>query len=127
MTHQLLRLIIPVALIFSGLLPMTRPAVALVQSDISQITPVVVQSLTFPGQPADANPRVTNVAVVGNYALAGWLLGDGGGEMLLIKKENAWQSVKGGGGAMDSRNLVELGVPVNIANQLVQQLQAQWK
>lgn len=117
---------LPVAITLSGLLPMIQPAIADIQSDSSAITATVVQALTFPGQPADANPRVSHVAVVDNYALVDWLLGDGGGEMLLTRQDDTWQVVDGGGGAMDSRTLIELGVPAETSVQLVQQLQAQW-
>ncbi|WP_017301628.1 hypothetical protein [Nodosilinea nodulosa] len=117
---------LPIVITLSGLLPVIPPAIADVQTDTSTITTAVVQALTFPGQPKDANPRVSHVAVVGNYALVDWLLGDGGGEMLLTRQDNAWQVVGGGGGAMDSRTLIELGVPEVTAVQLVQQLQAQW-
>ncbi len=118
---------LPIVITFSGLLPVIQPAIADVQTDTSAITATVVQALTVPGQPADANPRVSHVAVVGNYALVDWLLGDGGGEMLLTRQDDAWQVIDGGGGAMDSRTLIELGVPEGNAVQLVQQLQAQWR
>lgn len=117
---------LPVAITLSGLLPMIQPAIADIQSDSSAITATVVRSLTFPGQPADANPRVSHIAIVGDYALVDWLLGDGGGEMLLTRQDDTWQVVDGGGGAMDSRTLIELSFPAETAVQLVQQLQAQW-
>lgn len=117
---------LPLVITLSGLLSAIQPAIADVQTDTSAIAATVVQALTVPGQPADANPRVSHVAVVGNYALVDWLLGDGGGEMLLTRQDDAWQVVDGGGGAMDSRTLIELGVPEGTAGQLVQQLQAQW-
>jgi hypothetical protein len=103
-----------------------QPALAELPSDTQQIQTMVVQQLTTPGLPADANPRVTHVAIVQNYAIAGWLLGEGGGEMLLIKQDGKWQVLTGGGGAMNTSTLVEQGVPENIAMQLVRQYQKQW-
>jgi hypothetical protein len=66
------------------------------------------------------------VAIVGNYAIAGWLLSEGGGEMLLVKRNSQWQVVTGGGGAMAVHTLVEKGVPEAIATQLIQRYRAQW-
>ncbi len=97
------------------------------QHDSQQIHTLVVKQLTTPGLPADANPRVTHLAIVQNYAIAGWLLGQGGGEMLLTKREGKWQVLTGGGGAMNTSTLVEQGVPESIAIQLLQQYQKQWK
>jgi hypothetical protein len=117
-----------IASTITGVLPLSvQPAFAETQSDQQQIQTVVVQQLTTPGLPADANPRTTHVAIVENYAIAGWLLGEGGGEMLLIKKAGKWQVMTGGGGAMNTSTLVEKGVPENIAIQLVQQYQKQWQ
>jgi hypothetical protein len=103
-----------------------QPALAEAQTDTQQIQTVVVRQLTTPGLPADDNPRVTHLAIVQHYAIAGWLLGEGGGEMLLINREGKWQVLTGGGGAMNTSTLVEQGVPEPIAIQLVQQYQKQW-
>jgi hypothetical protein len=107
--------------------PSVQPVFAAIQTDQQQIQTVVVRQLTTPGLPADANPRTTHVAIVENYAIAGWLLGEGGGEMLLLKKAGKWQVITGGGGAMNTSTLVEKGVPENVASQLVQQYQKQWQ
>jgi hypothetical protein len=107
--------------------PSVQPVFVDIQSDQQQIQTVVVQQLTTPGLPTDANPRMTHVAIIENYAIAGWLLGEGGGEMLLTKKAGKWQVITGGGGAMNTNTLVEKGVPENIASQLVQQYQKQWQ
>lgn len=133
MIHQIIkikfvsRLLFLISLVFliGGTLQ-TQAAFADVQTDITPIETAVVQALTFPGQPADANPRMNHVAIVENYALAGWLLGEGGGEMLLQQQGQTWQVISSGGGSMDSSNLIELGVPQDIAVQLLQDLQSQW-
>lgn len=103
-----------------------QPALAEIQPDSQQIQTLVVQQLTTPGLLADAHPRVTRIAIVENYAIAGWLLGQGGGEMLLIKREGKWQVLTGGGGTMNTNTLVEQGVPESIAIRLLQQYQKQW-
>ena len=117
----------------SVLLPLTstvlvsNPALADIQTDEQQIRQAIVAALTHPGQPADANPRATHVAIVGDYALADWLLAEAGGEMLLMRQQGKWQKVAQTGGVMNSTWLIEQGVPEAIAVQLVQTLQAQWK
>lgn len=95
-------------------------------ADQQKISDVVVRSLSFPGMPADANPHVAGIAVVGDYAIADWLYADGGGETVLKRQGEAWQRLGGGGGAMESSDVIALGVPENIAVQLIQQIQAQW-
>ncbi|MFM7447985.1 MAG: hypothetical protein ACKO24_05240 [Leptolyngbyaceae cyanobacterium] len=44
----------------------------------------------------------------------------------LTKREGKWQVLTGGGGAMNSRTLVEQGVPEAISVQLLQEYQKQW-
>ena len=134
MISQKLQSFILVLLIAGSiLLPMistvwvASPALADTQADEQQIRQAVVTALTHPGQPADANPRATHVAIVGEYALADWLLAEAGGEMLLMRQQGKWQKVAQTGGVMNSTWLMEQGVPEAIAVQLVQTLQAQWK
>ena len=67
------------------------------------------------------------MAIVGDYALADWLLAEAGGEMLLMRQQGKWQKFAQTGGVMNSTWLMEQGVPEAIAVQLVQTLQAQWK
>ncbi|HEY9644991.1 MAG TPA: copper uptake system-associated protein [Chroococcidiopsis sp.] len=87
----------------------------------------VINSLSFPGMPADANLRVSHVAIVEDYAIADWRLGDGGGQELLHSNNGVWVVVTGGGGAMDTSDLIQAGVPKAIAMALIQQIQAQWQ
>jgi hypothetical protein len=121
-----------IALLISGLMTfpvpqVVKPAFAEPLSEQQQIQTLVVQTLTTPGLPADANPKVTQVAISDQFAIAGWLLGEGGGEMLLIKQQGKWQVVTGGGGAMNVKFLVEKGVPAQTASQLIQRYQAHWQ
>ncbi|MBD2057995.1 hypothetical protein H6F88_18560 [Oculatella sp. FACHB-28] len=113
---------LPVSYLF---LP-SQPVLADVQADEQQVRQAVVTALTRPGQPADANPRATHVAIVGDYALVDWRLGEGGGEMLLMRRQGSWQKIAQTGGVMGSSELIEQGVPESTAIQLVQQIQAQW-
>lgn len=113
---------LPVSYLF---LP-TQPVLADVQADEHQVRQAVVAALTRSGQPADANPTATHVAIAGDYALVDWRLGEGGGEMLLMRRQGNWQKIAQTGGVMGSSELIEQGVPESIAIQLVQQIQAQW-
>lgn len=70
--------------------------------------------------------KISHMAVVREYALLSWVCGEGGGESLFHYQPNSWQPVTSDGGAYESRDLIEEGVPENVAIQLVQQLQAQW-
>ena len=125
----ILKLLITGSLLLSltSIVLVSSPALADIQTDEQQIRQTVVAALTHPGQPADANPRATHVAIVGEYALADWLLAEAGGEMLLMRQQGKWQKVAQTGGVMNSTWLIEQGVPEAIAVQLVQTLQAQWK
>ncbi|MDX2241447.1 MAG: hypothetical protein NW224_12250 [Leptolyngbyaceae cyanobacterium bins.302] len=109
-----------------GLLLPPQPVLADVQTDEQLVRQAVVAALTHPSQPADANPRATHVAIVGDYALADWRLGEGGGEMLLMRQQGRWQKIAQTGGVMSSSWLIEQGIPESTAIQLVQRIQAQW-
>ena len=112
---------------FSVTITKVEPAFANTQPEEQQIRQVVVTTLTNSGQPADANPRAIHVVIVSNYALADWILGKAGGEILLVRQKNIWQPVTLTGGVMDTSSLIEQGVPESIAVHLLQKLQAQWK
>ena len=103
------------------------PALADEQAEQQQIIDVVIDRLSFPEMPTDANPRVERVVIVSDYAITDWLYADGGGETVLRKENGVWQPLGGGGGAMASTDVIALGVPQDIAIQLIQQLQAQWE
>jgi hypothetical protein len=53
-------------------------------------------------------------------------MADGGGEDVLQQVNGHWTILTGGGGAMETPDLIQAGVPESVANQLIQQLQAQW-
>lgn len=91
------------------------------KSDLQQINKAILQD----NQPISPQAPVTvrKVAVVSPYALAIVLIGEhGGGMSALMKKQGVWQVIGGGGGAIDEKYLVELGVPPKIANQLMRQI-----
>lgn len=102
----------------------TYPAFAGSQNISSDLTRAASRVLDFPSNICTL--QVLHSSIVQNYALLSWQCGEGGGELLLHRQDNAWQSVASDGGAYGSRSLLALGVPENIAVQLIQQLQAQW-
>ena len=57
--------------------------------------------------------------VVDRYAVADWVLGDGGGQAVLTKKQNNWQVLATGGGAVSDEYLRSLGVPQSSAQKLM--------
>lgn len=97
------------------------------QGDRQAVVTAVVQDLSFPGMPPDANPRVQHLTIVEDYAIADWLMADGGGQEILHQINDRWMVLAGGGGSMDTPESIQAGVPEAIAIQLIQQIQAQWK
>lgn len=119
--------IFPTKLLVSAAVPAKAPTSVLAQqqrsraSDIQQITKAVFQD----NQPISpqAPVKVDEVKIVNSYAIAIVLIGEhGGGMSVLQKKQGIWQVIGGGGGAVDEKYLVELGVPPSTAQQLIRQI-----
>ena len=62
---------------------------------------------------------IERIFVVDRYAVANWVLGDGGGQAVLTKKQNTWQVLATGGGAVSDSYLRSLGVPQSSAQKLM--------
>ena len=62
---------------------------------------------------------IERIFVVDRYAVANWVLGDGGGQAVLTKKQNTWQVLATGGGAVSDSYLRSLGVPQTSAQKLM--------
>ena len=62
---------------------------------------------------------IERIFVVDRYAVADWVLGDGGGQAVLTKKQNNWQVLATGGGAVSDEYLRSLGVPQSSAKKLM--------
>ncbi len=119
--------IFPINSLVSASVPAKAPISVLAQrqrsraSDIQQITKAVLQD----NQPISpqAPVKVDEVKIVNSYAIAIVLIGEhGGGMSVLQKKQGIWQVIGGGGGAVDEKYLVELGVPSSTAQQLIGQI-----
>jgi hypothetical protein len=76
--------------------------------------------------PADLDTKVRHVAIVENYALVDISYGQGGGEALLIRQQGRWVLIQRGGGSFAAEQLIDAGVPNEIASQLVKTLQSMW-
>jgi hypothetical protein len=63
--------------------------------------------------------KIGSMVASGNYALATWLYGEMGGQVLLKIENGQWQVVTGDGGSMEDVNyLMQLGVPRENAESL---------
>ena len=62
---------------------------------------------------------IERIFVVDKYAVADWVLGEGGGQAVLTKKQNNWQVLATGGGAVSDEYLRSLGVPQSSAKKLM--------
>ena len=76
---------------------------------------------------ATVEPEVYQATVLGDYALASWLWGEGGGQSVLSKESGEWQVLSSGGGALDAATLEALGIPADTAQTLIEQSQADWE
>lgn len=86
----------------------------------------IIKAILQDNQPISpqAPIKVDKIAIISPYALAIVLVGEhGGGMSALMKKQGVWQVIGGGGGAVDERNLVELGVPNQTARTLMQKIE----
>jgi hypothetical protein len=112
------------AVSFSLVSPVLTPSVRADEVQIDQAKSQMIQAVkNYHLQPgATSTLRVTRIVSAGEYALANWLDGDGGGQAALIKKNGKWTVVGLGGGAMDQRNLVEYGFPADVAQQIIEQI-----
>ncbi len=63
--------------------------------------------------------KVSPIIASGSYALATWVYGETGGQVLLKRENGQWRVVTGGGGSMEDVNyLMRLGVPRGDAENL---------
>jgi len=70
---------------------------------------------------------VRKVAVSGSYALVSWNEGEAGGQALLKKQSHRWALLTHGGGWLGLRGLTSNGVPRSTAEQLLNQLDPNWR
>lgn len=124
MLHNLLGLILLVSIAAT---PFLSASPVLAQQTVNY--DAVFRQALLPAKVAPdiaATLKVDHYATDGNYALVDWVWDEAGGEALFQAQQGHWTLVEKSGGAYESSQLIALGVPENLAVQLVQQLQAQW-
>jgi hypothetical protein len=63
--------------------------------------------------------KVGSIIASGSYALATWVYGETGGQVLLRRENGQWRVVTGGGGSLENVDyLMQLGVPQKDAETL---------
>lgn len=103
----------------------TYPAFAVSQSRSPELVQAASSALDFPSDLCVL--QVSHSSVVQTYAFLDWQCGEATGELLLERQGDFWQTLAKGGGAYSSTQLVEYGVPEDIAVQLVREVQLQWE
>lgn len=75
-----------------------------------------------------APERVDRIAIAGPYALASVLIGEhGGGVAVLSKNQSSWQVIGGGGGWLILSDLEALGIARDLAEDLLEGLDPNWR
>ena len=99
--------------------PVSAPKVK--QTKPTVVDAAVAQATTqhFTARGTNAPFKVTRTKVVGEYALSHWLWGEAGGQALLRSRNGQWKVTNSGGGAMNVQTLQGLGVPPDVAIQLL--------
>lgn len=95
-----------------------------IHAEVAQIT---LDDLLAETEEPTTEPEVYRTIVQGDYALATWRWGEGGGQSVLSKEAGEWQVLSAGGGVVDVSTLEDLGVPADIAQTLIEQDQADWE
>jgi len=70
---------------------------------------------------------IRKLVVVDNFALAGWLRGEAGGEILLQRQNGYWKVLTYGGGWLGRRGLTGYGVPKTTAEKILDQYDPNWR
>ncbi|MEO0825337.1 MAG: hypothetical protein AAFY67_06715 [Cyanobacteria bacterium J06642_9] len=95
-----------------------------IHAEVAQIT---LDALLAGTDEPTTEPEVYRTTIQGDYALATWRWGEGGGQSILSQESGDWQVLSAGGGVVDVSILEELGVPADIAQTLIEQDQADWE
>ncbi|MDL5054147.1 hypothetical protein QQ056_11400 [Oscillatoria laete-virens NRMC-F 0139] len=104
-------------------LTLATPAACIAQTLTSQqrqqIEAAVIRAV---GQPNLPRPQVSKITLQGQYGLASWLMGEGGGLVALVNEGNGWQAIRLGGGLPSSEDLAQrAGMPISVAQRLLAQ------
>lgn len=122
-SRALLRVIASLA-VLSTSVTLINPASANGSFTISQANGFeVIKSVALRWARRDATrPELVKVGPIvasGSYALASWVYGEMGGQVLLRRENGQWRVVTGGGGSLQNVDyLMQLGVPKKDAETL---------
>ncbi|MDQ6780422.1 MAG: hypothetical protein M3Z37_04615, partial [Candidatus Eremiobacteraeota bacterium] len=86
---SLLILIVVAVVAFVGLTYLRMPAKS-DSGDQSLVIAACVQWVKSMNPSATSQPTVSQIAIVSNYALTTWVWGNGGGQAVFEKQNNAW-------------------------------------
>jgi hypothetical protein len=115
-----------IALIMAFLLSMvfaTSPAFSGSDNAISEQTKQIQNLISITFDQPDNKVVTAPVVVVRGYAIADWIQGDKGGRALLRLKNGEWELIAcGGDGFKEIETLKTAGIPADIANDLIKQL-----
>jgi hypothetical protein len=88
-------------------------------ADVAAVRAVEVSS--WPAHPSvGTTPKISNVHVIGDYAILQWENGESGGMAAYHRTASGtWKRFMHGGGAFSAKDLEANGVPASIARQLM--------
>ncbi|MEL6327036.1 MAG: hypothetical protein AAFQ61_09060 [Cyanobacteria bacterium J06626_23] len=95
--------------------------VAQAEDSSAAVTQTTLDYLLADATDPAQQPEVIRTVVVGDFALATWHWGETAGQTVLAEVDTIWQVLISGGGAVDVSTLIEVGVPADIAQQLIEQ------
>jgi Rieske Fe-S protein len=125
-TFVLIMLLTVSAVVASQILPnsvesaIAKPAITTSNSEIAKAT---IEHLLSSKSKSKAQPTVRRTTVEGKYAIATWQWGEAGGQSILTQQGRRWKVVGSGGGAVNLETLKQKGVPVKVAEKLMQKEQ----
>ena len=125
------RYVIAVALfISSGLL---STAIAQEARPIKAFQPktkeeIAIVSMVTEHEKSERIPAIiTSLVVSDSYGLYSWVVGETGGQTIVAKQQETWRIMRGTGGRVDAELLQRWGVPIAIAQDLIQKMDIQTK
>jgi hypothetical protein len=124
---QVTKLMLPFAIALAGTvatIPLAPSVSAqgvqlIAQSAQVEIKQAVIRQLQRPGLPS---PTVKKIIVQGQYALASWLQGEGGGIVAVVNQGGAWQVRNIGGGMPSAEDVSQRAqIPLEVSRSLLDQ------
>ena len=92
-----------------------------------QVRSIILSELVSRMNATGYTAQITKVTVVGNYAIANWEFGEGGGYALAIKKQGVWQAILHGDDWGGIRVLEQDGIPRSTSERLLDRAMPGWR